>query len=362
MANQFLGGEKLFPFSFFLRRKVRSIFEHLSIEFADMNVYYTFGAHSSLLAIIDQLGIHSNEHILLPSYLCTSVLESFKVRNVHFRFYSVNSDLTIDTNSIVLNSQLRAILVIDYFGKPKVDEVKRIISRVKGLNVAIIQDAVHTILPVKVDCYGDYIFNSFRKTTPLEGSFLISKTKMSIKYSTIGHTRFLFYKRIGQLLRFLHLKTGMVSVNSFLSYLNKGEHVYYDSRIYKMPRLNFFLLKRLSFERMALYYKEIHQQLLERFKDCVPKTFQTLTFTPFGFFLVVNRRDEMLTDLRHKSIFCPIHWALPQEVSKSEFPDSHRLSQCALTIPYTYPMTMEFNALVDAINLAISKQKAVNNI
>jgi len=355
-ADQYLGGEKLFPFSLLFKKATNSIFSYLKEEFSGRRIYYTFGAHSSLLAIIDRIQIGPTEVVLVPSYICPSVLRPLELRNVKYEFYTVNRNLKIEVDTIGLSQNVKAILFIDYMGKSKIDELRSFIISIQGQNIAIIQDAVQCVLIRKSDVYGDFVFNSFRKTSPLEGSYIIAKDPMKINYHWLPNWKFILNKRIGQVLRYFHLKTGIIKVETFINYFQKAESKYYDSRIYKMPSVNCFLIGRISFERMASSYRDLYSTLLIRYKDFVPECLKSADFFPLGFFMVLSRRDEALKELMSKSIFCPVHWTLPQEVSAESHSDSFRLAQHCLTIPFTHPLTMGSNEMVLAVESVVSKE------
>jgi hypothetical protein len=337
----YLGGEKLFPLSsFFAPKASPTIFEHLEVEFQDFKRFDTFGAHSSLLAIIDNLHLQKGDFVFLPSYICSSALKSFQFRKVKFEFYKVDSTLNIDVESITISDNLKAVLFVDYFGNCHTRELGAFISSLKKRAITVIQDVVHSTILTRDQLYGDYVFNSFRKITPLEGSFILTKSEMQIAYSRKRNWKFLINKRIGQALRYIHLKSGIVSAKSFMAFLNRAEAVYYDSHIYPLPTLNKFLLARFPFSAMASSNRNLYDVLLREFKEFVPVTLQGRNFIPFGFFIVVNLRDELLMRLRRRNIFCPVHWNLPKEVSSDLYSESWSLSSRCLTIPFAYPLTM----------------------
>lgn len=354
--KEYLGGEKLFPLSL-LFKKARDDFFRVDGElFEGYKTHFTFGAHSSLLAILDDLQVQPDQFVLLPSFLCESVLMSFKQRAIQYQFYSVDSDLRPDFLDIdrKLNECAKAILFIDYMGSSHCETVRPHQSKYLQRNVSIIQDAVQSVVLDNKFLYGDYVINSFRKTTGVEGGILLSKSPMSIAYSKGVNFSFLFFKRMGQFFRYLHVSFPSVIPTWFLFYFRKAESFYYDSNIYKLPFLNKFLLSRIDFTALNEMHSAMDNLFKKKWGHFQPAHLNQNNFVPLGFFLILPERDTVLRALADESIFCPVHWRLPAEVSRKKFSGSWKLSEGALTIPFASPLTMSIKTMEERLNKIVN--------
>ncbi len=333
--NFLIGGEKVFPLSILFLKKKNDIFSDYQNNFKKFFINYTFGGYFSLLSIIHDLNLANNSYVLLPSYLCPSILKPFQDRNIKYAFYRIDANLSPDLKHIeeLLNKDVKAVLFIDYMGKSQIDNVLPLHSLLSKQGVKIIQDCVQTIYIEEDKIYGDYAFNSFRKTTPFEGSVIISKNYMKILFEKKLPYKFLFYKRIGQIFRYFHIHYSIFKPTFFLRLLEKSEELYQNSVIYKFPRINKYLIKKINFEQLIKKHKFNYSILMEMLKPFVPSELQSSNFEPFAFFMVVNKRNSIRKFLHENGIFCPIHWELPNEINETDFKESHDISAKALTIP-----------------------------
>ncbi len=350
--KEYLGGEKLFPLSLLFKKKTENIFFREDGSFEGYKTYYTFGAHSSLLAIIDNLQIKSGQFVLLPSYLCESILISFKQRSVKYQFYSIDIDLKPDFDDIdkKLSAETCAILFIDYMGYSHYDALKKHQLKYLQRNISIIQDAVQSVVLDNKLLYGDYVINSFRKTTGVEGGILLSKKPMSITYAKGSNFQFLFFKRSGQFFRFLHLNFPSVFPTWFLFCFRKAELFYYKSKIYKLPSLNRFFLSRIDFCALHEGHLILNSLLRKKWARFQPSHLNQNHLGPLGFFMLTQKRDIVVKALAKEAIYCPIHWKLPEEVSKEIFTSSWQLSEHAFTVPFTFPLTISINLMDERVN------------
>jgi len=335
-----IGGEKVFPVSMFSPKNQYDIFSDYERAFKHYFLNYTFGGYHSLLAIIDDLNLNKEKDVvLLPSYLCETILKPFEKRCVKYQFYRINKDLIPDFQHIfdLINHKTKAILFIDYMGKSQIDNVLPYYNRLLSQEVKIIQDCVQTVYMGQDKIYGDYAFNSFRKLTPLEGSLIISKTKMCIRYANGNNFKFIFYKRVGQLLRGLHLRYNLLKPDLFLFFFNKAEKFYHNKKIYKFPKINKLLIKKFNVKQLRERNQNCYRGLMANFRKLTPKYLQSDDFYPFGFFMLLDNRDYTRSILYKNDVFCPIHWDIPPIVNKDSYMDSYYVSKRTITIPlYDY--------------------------
>ena len=81
------------------------------------NTTFLSGGTACLTVISDFLLDHGIGKVLLPSYLCPSIVRTFERCGVVWDFYQVNADLSIDLDDLARKaSPGGAVYFINYFG------------------------------------------------------------------------------------------------------------------------------------------------------------------------------------------------------------------------------------------------------
>lgn len=351
-----IGGEHTFSPGFLLRRS-RGYIDGLSNAFKDeYNVNFTFGGFFSILAIIDDLkpSFDKDSIVLLPSYLCPSMLEPFKIRQINYRFYKVDADLYVDTDHLIssINNNIKAVLFIDYFGASQKERLVNVLELLKEKNIKIIQDFAQCISINRNQLFGDYIYNSYRKYLPFEGSLLLSKTKMAISFGRHNY-KFLMYKRLGQLLRYFHLKYNIFSSSKFLRLFKMAEDHYSSATIVRMPKCNYHLINKIDIDSICENQIHYYNELLAEYGEMVPRLLRNGNFIPLGFVIKASQRDLIRQNLRTKNIYLPIHWLLSDEIDPHLYRESNELSNCILTIPIFGLNEMKEKYLLDNLKTTL---------
>ncbi len=331
-----IGGEHTFSPGFLLRRS-KGYIDELSNRFKDSyNVNFTFGGYYSLLAIIDDLrpSFDEDSTVLLPSYLCPSMLVPFKIRNINYRFYRVDADLYVDTDHLIssIDSNVKAVLFIDYFGASQKERLLDVVNLLNKKGIKIIQDMVQCVNIDKSQLLGDYMYNSFRKLLPFEVSLLLSKTKMDINFSRPS-IKYCINRRFGQLIRYYHLNYNIFSSSWFLHLFKKAEDNYSSTAIARMPRCHRWLLNKVDIDLLCKNQQYYFKKLFVEYGDRSPKLLRRETYIPLGFVIKTDNRDQIRGELFGKNIYPPIHWLQSDEIDKQLYHESIELSHDILTIP-----------------------------
>ena len=264
----------------------------------------------------------------------SSILLPFKIRGVSYKFYKVDDDLFIDTEYLlsIIDENVKAVFFVDYFGASQLDRLQPVLETFRLKNITIIQDIVQCLEIKNEFLFGDYIFNSFRKFFPFEGSIILSKGDMNIDYADTRN-KFIKPKRIGQLLRYFHIKYHLFSSNYFLKFLHKAEECYHQDAILKMPKCNLRQLNKYDVPKMSANQKHHNNLLKNLFGSLQPRLLQNNNFVPLGFVIKLNMRDFVRKELFNQNIFPPIHWLLNAEFENPLCENSIQLSKSILTIP-----------------------------
>ncbi len=131
------------------------------------------GGKACLMVICDYLRDHGTRQVLLPAYLCPTILDTLDTCGLAYDFYDINEDFSIDTQSLL--AKLRngqAVYFINYFGFRANPSVLSFLGGLQGEGHLLIEDNAQSGFPPH--SIGNFVFNSMRKLCPQDGGYLKS--------------------------------------------------------------------------------------------------------------------------------------------------------------------------------------------
>jgi len=167
-ANLFVGGEFYYDDRFTLDQPVTPQEDALFLN----------GGKACLMLICDFLRDHGTRHLLLPDYLCPTILDTLDTCGLSYDFYVINSDFSVNTHS--LTQQLKenqAIYFINYFGFQPDRTVRAFLQDLQLNGLYLIEDNAQAGFASR--SIGDFVFNSMRKLCPYDGGYL--KTSQNLR-------------------------------------------------------------------------------------------------------------------------------------------------------------------------------------
>lgn len=300
------------------------------------------GASSCLRFIIKELNLKTDEYVLLPSYLCPTIISNFNKMNSGIIFYSVNYDFSInltDLKNKLNTNKIKAIYFIDYFGIKHNNETMEFLKNMKSKGYVIIQDAVHSLyLNEYSNFIGTYCFNSLRKFAPIDGSILLTDVKFTI-YNNYYNKEYINIINKARNEKYKYLKDEIDNEDIFLEEFKKAEEVYQSNKKISILPSN----KKRELEKIDLDY--IKKKRIENFKYLYSffkeKNYIEIITTkerienniPFAIIILINDRDTVRKKLFNKRIFCPVLWDISECNHVEDFQESLKISQKILMIP-----------------------------
>lgn len=274
------------------------------------DVYTYSSGRAALYQILNYLKQEKGiTRVLLPDYLCSSVVVPVKALGLEYAFYQIDENLELEQDNLSkLYGDNTVILLINYFGLKNLEnQIKEI--RSIDESAIIIEDDVQAYYEF-LKPLGDveFKFTSLRKTFAIpDGGLVKTKYHMPVvdKPNTFGQ-----YKAAAALLK--SMREGNFNDKIYLEMFEKGESLideevesgmsqiaeklYYfinDEHV-KVRRLNntHYLLKEL--EKIGL------KPILPLKDDHVP------LFVP----VLLERRNKVRKAMFQKEIFCPVHWPI----------------------------------------------------
>ena len=167
-ANLFVGGE------FYYDERWKT--EYTTIP--EDGAIFLNGGKACLTIICDYLRDRGIQRVLLPSYLCPTIVDTLEAGGLSCDYYVVGVDFSIDTQS--LRQQLRenqAVYFINYFGFSPSPSVLAYLQGLRQQHRILIEDNAQAGFAPRTG--GDFVFNSLRKLCPYDGGYL--KTTLNVQ-------------------------------------------------------------------------------------------------------------------------------------------------------------------------------------
>ena len=289
-----------------------------------------------------------NKTCYLPSYLCDSILQSFRELELDVKFYPHRELL-----KPVLDGNIEDSLVylIDYFGTEPVSE-EEIVELLDGNNMVIL-DVSHSILDenrFSLTHENFYLISSLRKTFPIPDGGIVYHSDPKFKSNDIPPRK--YEKKLeAMLLRKLYLNetdTYMKDTDNaekskwvkehFLNLNQEYESYKYDSTVepQSIPLTSCYILKNISMtditDRRWQNLNFMHEKILKRdlllFNQDNIKSPFILTLK----FKNENERDSMRKRLIENDVYPPVLWDLKAYIPE-EFSYERNLSKRILMVP-----------------------------
>lgn len=329
-----IGGEPFYSPLKLVSLPKNNIRNYFLERFPGKNLTYTYGGYYSLRVILQHLKLSKDEKVLLPSYMCPTILYPLKELGIQYEFYKVNKNLQIDLGDLSnrVDGKAKVVFFINYFGFKQSDEVITALLKLKESGIIIIQDVVQDFYVQNNDLIGNYAFMSFRKFFPCEGSIIISQDKIDDVVIKGKNKAYFNNKLKGRFWRHYHYKYGC-NEERFLSAFEKANNTYRLPINIEFSSYDEYVLNRIDFDNDKEIRRRNFKNLLENFGD--KAVFKSLpdNVVPLSFPVIINNRNEHQFKLSKESIFCPVHWKLTDEFQSDVCKDSVELSKEIISLP-----------------------------
>jgi len=286
------------------------------------------GRTATIYLLENCLRFEQDDILLLPDYLCLSIIVSIEAPRVKYRFYRIKRDLSIDMDDLKskLDEDVKGIYIIDYFGVPYeqgiVDDLIQIRSE-RG--IPIVEDITQTLLSrdKKRMGFGDYLVCSTRKWLPMtDGGLLAAKddapfklAKLEDAYNEAAYTQLLI-----SLMREYYDENPDLDRKGYLKLEQEANKTRYtDLTVRAMTTFSRNILFASDMDAIVKQRRANYQYLYERLKDQTGLTIGSQPmddagdYVPFGLFLLVENRDAFYDHLVSKDIIGEIQWILPYD-------------------------------------------------
>ena len=109
-------------------------------------IFFKTGREATLFGL-KELKIDKKKTILIPGYICNSLVEPIIKEGFTVEFYDINKNFSVDVKylkEIIENKNISALLIVHYFGF--LIDIKEIYNFCKSNNIELIEDYCHSFL------------------------------------------------------------------------------------------------------------------------------------------------------------------------------------------------------------------------
>ena len=273
------------------------------------------GGKACLIVISDFLLSRGIERILLPSYLCPTIVDTFERCGLACDYYQIRRDFSIDLEDLQRKAEgHRAFYFINYFGFPHASLEQNLISFLKSKGMFVVEDNAHAIFSVKT--LGDFVFYSLRKLAPYDGGYLITPHDIAPfieKRSGIPNRRLpLISEYRARLAEYLY--KGLGSREQLVNLYEQAERVYAEDMTVEGDAQEQEAIEHLDWNSMRARRHVNYAYLLGLIKDIrgIEPIFPLLPpdLAPLGLPVYVSGidRDRLFDALGEAGIGLTVHW------------------------------------------------------
>lgn len=293
-------------------------------------IYTNNGRTASVAAMDHCREAMAGRKVLLPDYLCLSVISAVEAAGIPYEFYQVRENLEIDYQSLFskIDETVGMIYVIHYFSVPQPRWIVRRLQRIREkYGILLMEDITQALFSRDEERmgFGDYVVASLRKWLPMTDGGLLAirdgvkgaweKPQLADAYDESVYRELLISVMRLQYANKPHLEKGL-----YLDYEKKANASRYtDLRPRHMTEASKHILTHADLDALANRRIENFNYLYERLQkvDSVRILSRPLdgqgNYVPFGLTVLTEDRDGMYRHLVENNIIPEIQWILPTD-------------------------------------------------
>ncbi len=280
--------------------------------------YFYSSGRAAIFHILNFSVSTGKQKILLPDYLCDSIVDAVKLTSIPFEFYSINSDLSINIDSVREKYNDKCLLlIINYFGGADIhNEIKKI--RSVSSTASIILDNAQALFSMFESFDVDFMFTSFRKQLPVpDGAWVISRN--AELFQCEENNSFAQYKFAAGLLK-NNKQFVSVSDQVYLDLFKKGDSLILSNINSKISDITTTILKSIDFDSIRQKRIDNSQYLIEGLHKIgiSPIINFSNNVVPLFVPVFIHNRDHLRQKMRNHNIFIPVHWPQCEEVTSPD--------------------------------------------
>lgn len=284
---------------------------------------------SALYHIIkDAMTARTISQVMVPDYLCSSILVPIQKLGYEPVFYPLNDVLEMDKAQFSkLYKKDSIVVIINYFG---LMDVTSQVQYVRGLDphAIIVEDDVQAYYEFeKAQTDVDYRFTSLRKWFAVPDGGLV-KTKNTKLQSIYTPNVFHQYKVAGSILKTLR-NLNYYDDSVYLDLFEKGEGLIDEDMEKGMSAITREHISYTAVERISYIRNRNANYIIEGLKSMNIDPILPITEgkTPLFVSVWLEERNKVRKAMFKQDVFCPVHWSLEgMPIKKGAEMAEHELS------------------------------------
>lgn len=300
----------------------------------------TSSGRGAISLILQQITPH-NKTVLLPAYICDSVILPFIEHGYTCCFYEVDENLSPIIDNTEKYKNIGVFLHMGYYGFQTNFNLSKVLQYFQKQSTIIIEDVTHSFFS-HFNNYeeNDFYVGSIRKWfgTP-SGGFLAASKKV-IRRPLFTNNDFSVLRSAALTTKGKYMKTNDESLkNLFLSQFSDAE-ILLDKDInpYCIDSISIKLINSLDVDELVNKRRENYKVLLEGLKDIsyLETPFKHLTINECPMFypvIIKKNRNDVRKQLIDERIYCPVHWPIPDQIIGTDLFSTLEIYNTILSIP-----------------------------
>ena len=304
---------------------------------------WTVSGRAALYALLEPLKQQGINKILLPAYLCESVLQPVKACGLDYEYYPVDENLAAHPEP----SKGSAVILIHYFGwlNPATQTLRNEASD----SFILIEDMTQAVFSAweLMERLQSLLFFSLRKFGPVPLGGWFSRVE-KLPFADPVFTS-LFWKSLAARLykyNYLRIETEVNDQveQAYLELFHSVESSFdLSCKAYHLDNEARYLIDGIDWSNAASIRRNNWNSLRTYLGDLLTPFHEVLEngVVPLGYVVRCIEREKIRRSLYEARIFCPVHWQLPKDLDARRFPTSYMLSNSLLTIPIDQRYSLE---------------------
>lgn len=273
------------------------------------------GGKACLIVISGYLKGHGIDRILLPSYLCPTIVDTLERCGLSCDYYQVRRDLSIDIEDLTCKAAgHRAVYFINYFGFPHSMLERNFFTYLRQNGVLVVEDNAQAGFCEGFT--GDFVFNSLRKVSPYDGGTLLTPLDVA---PYIQQHRGAASRRLPLIREYRekladYLYQGKGSHAELAALYRRAEEVYDADMVVEGDAQEREAIEHLDWSAMRARRRENYEYLLSLIADIpgISPVFRVLPegAAPLGLPVYVSsaERDRLFDAMGEAGIGLTVHW------------------------------------------------------
>ncbi|WHX60515.1 DegT/DnrJ/EryC1/StrS family aminotransferase [Peribacillus frigoritolerans] len=279
--------------------------------------------------------------VLLPTYICDSVIFPFIEQGYSCYFYNINDDLSPNIESIKSYNNIGIFIHMGYYGFSSNSNLLNVLKNFKNQSVIVLEDITHTLFSsFKRFEENDFYVGSIRKWLGLPSGGFIASTERKLNRPLLTNDVFTKLRTEALSSKGEYMKTSDENLKDlFLNQFSRAESLLdKDVAPYSIDGLSMNLINLLDADELVRKRTINFTTLSEGLKSIsyLNPIFKknTENICPLFYPVMIKKdRDSVRKKLVEEKIYCPVHWPIPNQIKDRDLESTLGIYNNILSIP-----------------------------